>query len=85
MDTWSTIVWEWRQRWRLSQQEAARWVNVSETTWRRWEQGRGEPRVEEARRVLTWLVRWEADQHREEVAAEVRARLDYERELRAEA
>lgn len=84
MDTWSNTTWDWRHRWRLTQEEAARYVNVSLSTWRRWERGTTEPRVEEARRAMGWMLQFEKDWHRDEVAADVRAQLDYEREVAAD-
>jgi transcriptional regulator with XRE-family HTH domain len=50
MDTWSNTCWHWRHRHRLTQAQAAAHVNVSLTTWSRWERGRTEPAAEEARR-----------------------------------
>lgn len=71
MDEWSNTTWQWRHRWRLKQHEAAAWANVSLSTWQRWEQGRTEPRAEEARRVIALMLQYEAHRAQRQVAGDV--------------
>ena len=71
MDDWSNTTWQWRHRWRLTQEQAAGWAAVSLSTWQRWERGLTEPRAEEARRVIALMLRFETARGESQVRNEL--------------
>lgn len=56
MDRWWELCWNWRHRVRMTQEEAARGLGVSLSTYKRWEKGLTTPDQERAGAAMDNMI-----------------------------